>query len=58
MRIGPLRTGLAMNVAPLVAISGSWLILGRGLTPAQLAGGVLVIAGVIGAQSAARGPAR
>ena len=57
VRIGPLRTGLAMNLEPLVAISGSWLLLGQGLTPAQLAGGVLVLAGVIGAQTAAR-PAR
>lgn len=49
-RIGPLRTGLAMNLEPLVAIGGSWLLLGEGLAPAQLAGGALVIAGVIGAQ--------
>jgi drug/metabolite transporter (DMT)-like permease len=49
-RIGPLRTGLAMNLEPIVAIGGSWLLLGQGLAPAQLAGGALVIAGVIGAQ--------
>ncbi len=49
-RIGPLRTGLAMNLEPIVAIGGSWLLLGEGLAPAQLAGGALVIAGVIGAQ--------
>ena len=53
-RIGPLRTGLAMNLEPIVAIGGSWLLLGQGLAPAQLAGGVLVIAGVIGAQMARR----
>jgi drug/metabolite transporter (DMT)-like permease len=49
-RIGPLRTGLAMNLEPIVAIGGSWLLLGQGLAPAQLAGGALVIAGIIGAQ--------
>lgn len=53
-RIGPLRTGLVMNLEPVVAISGSWLLLGQGLTPAQLTGGVLVIAGVIGAQMSRR----
>ncbi len=53
-RIGPLRTGLAMNLEPVVAIGGSWLLLGQGLTPAQFAGGVLVIAGVIGAQMSKR----
>ena len=53
-RIGPLRTGLVMNLEPIVAIGGSWLLLGQGLAPAQLAGGALVIAGVIGAQMSKR----
>jgi len=53
-RIGPLRTGLAMNLEPIVAIGGSWLILGQGLTPTQLGGGALVIAGVLGAQMGKR----
>lgn len=53
-RIGPLRTGLAMNLEPIVAIGGSWLLLGQGLAPAQLAGGALVIAGIIGAQMSKR----
>lgn len=53
-RIGPLRTGLAMNIEPVVAIGGSWLLLGQGLTPVQLFGGALVIAGVIGAQMSRR----
>ena len=55
-RIGPLRTSLIMNVEPVVAISASWLILGQGLAPAQLLGGALVIAGVIGAQMGKRAP--
>jgi drug/metabolite transporter (DMT)-like permease len=53
-RIGPLRTGLAMNLEPVVAIGGSWLLLGQGLTLTQLFGGALVIAGVIGAQMSRR----
>lgn len=56
-RIGPLRTGLAMNLEPIVAIGGSWLLLGQGLTPTQLVGGALVIAGVIGAQMSRASPA-
>jgi O-acetylserine/cysteine efflux transporter len=46
--------GLAMNLEPIVAIGGSWLLLGQGLAPAQLAGGALVIAGIVGAQMAGR----
>lgn len=53
-RIGPLRTGLVMNLEPIVAIGGSWLLLGQGLAPAQLAGGALVIAGIVGAQMSRR----
>jgi drug/metabolite transporter (DMT)-like permease len=53
-RIGPLRTGLVMNLEPIVAIGGSWLLLGQGLAPAQLAGGALVIAGILGAQMSRR----
>jgi probable blue pigment (indigoidine) exporter len=53
-RIGPLRTGLVMNLEPIVAIGGSWLLLGQGLAPAQLAGSALVIAGVVGAQISKR----
>jgi drug/metabolite transporter (DMT)-like permease len=53
-RIGPLRTGLVMNLEPVVAIGGSWLLLGQGLAPAQLAGGALVITGIVGAQMSKR----
>lgn len=49
-RIGPSRTSMMMNLEPVVAISASWLLLGQGLTPTQLLGGVLVIAGVLGSQ--------
>ena len=54
VRIGPLRTGLVMNLEPIVAIGGSWLLLGQGLAPVQLAGGALVIAGIVGAQMSRR----
>lgn len=49
-RIGPLRTAVVMNLEPLIAIAGSWMVLGQGLTPMQLFGGVLVLGGVLGAQ--------
>ena len=49
-RIGPLRTGLVMNLEPIVAIGGSWLLLGQGLTLIQLLGGAMVLLGVLGAQ--------
>jgi len=49
-RIGPLRTALMMNLEPVLAIALSMLVLGQGLSLLQLGGGVLVIAGVIGAQ--------
>ena len=55
-RIGPLRTSLVMNVEPVIAVSASWLILGQGLTPAQILGAALVMAGVIGAQMGKRIP--
>lgn len=58
-RIGPLRTALMMNLEPVIAISLSMAVLGQGLGGLQFAGGVLVIAGVVGAQLAqAPRPAR
>jgi len=41
-------------VCVFYAIGGSWLLLGQGLAPAQLAGGTLVIAGIIAAQMSKR----
>jgi drug/metabolite transporter (DMT)-like permease len=55
-RIGPLRTALMMNLEPIIAVSLSIAVLGQGLSPPQCVGGMLVIAGVVGAQLAqARG---
>jgi drug/metabolite transporter (DMT)-like permease len=51
-RIGPLRTALMMNLEPVIAIALSMLVLGQGLSGLQFAGGILVIAGVAGAQLA------
>lgn len=53
-RIGPIRTAVMMNLEPVLAIALSTLVLKQGLTGLQYAGGVLVIAGVIGAQLARR----
>ena len=53
-RIGPIRTTVVMNLEPVLAILFSTLLLGQGLSGLQYAGGVLVLAGVIGAQLARR----
>ena len=53
-RIGPIRTTVVMNLEPVLAILFSTLLLGQGLSGPQYAGGVLVLAGVIGAQLARR----
>ena len=53
-RIGPIRTTVVMNLEPVLAILFSTLLLGQGLSGLQYAGGVLVMAGVIGAQLARR----
>lgn len=49
-RIGPIRTAVMMNLEPVIAIAASTVFLGQGLSGLQYAGGVLVIAGVLGAQ--------
>ncbi len=53
-RIGPIRTTVVMNLEPVLAILFSTLLLGQGLSGLQVAGGALVLAGVIGAQLARR----
>ncbi|MFN0163008.1 MAG: DMT family transporter [Burkholderiales bacterium] len=49
-RIGPARTATIMSLEPVIAIALSTVLLGQGLTLVQLAGGMLVIAGVTAAQ--------
>ena len=45
-------------LAPVVAMASSWALLGEAPGPAELAGAVLLVAGVLVAQGAQRSPAR
>jgi drug/metabolite transporter (DMT)-like permease len=45
-------TGIAMATEPVFASAFAWALLGERLTPVQLAGGLLTIAGVALAQAA------
>jgi drug/metabolite transporter (DMT)-like permease len=57
--ISAATAGIAATAEPVFAAGFAWLLLGQHLTPAQLAGGALVVAGVVLAQlAAARGGAR
>ena len=57
--ISAATAGIAATAEPVFAAGFAWLLLGQHLTPAQLAGGALVVAGVVLAQlAAARGDAR
>ncbi|MFL6190197.1 MAG: EamA family transporter [Actinomycetes bacterium] len=56
--ISAATAGIAATAEPVFAAGFAWLLLGQHLTPAQLAGGALVVAGVVLAQlAAARGHA-
>jgi drug/metabolite transporter (DMT)-like permease len=50
--ISATRAGIIAMLEPVVAIVVAWLWLDEALTPAQLAGGVVVLAGVVLAQTA------
>jgi len=57
--ISAATAGIAATSEPVFAAGFAWLLLGQHLTPAQLAGGALVVAGVVLAQlAAARSGAR
>ena len=45
-RIGALKTGMATNVQPVAAIALAWFLFGELLTPAQAAGGLLVLGSI------------
>jgi drug/metabolite transporter (DMT)-like permease len=45
-RIGAVRTGLVMNLEPILAIAFGYAVFGQSLTPVQLVGVALVLAGV------------
>jgi drug/metabolite transporter (DMT)-like permease len=57
--ISAATAGIAATAEPVFAAGFAWLLLGQHLSPAQLAGGALVVAGVVLAQlAAAHGGAR
>jgi drug/metabolite transporter (DMT)-like permease len=57
--ISAATAGIAATAEPVFAAGLAWLLLGQHLTPGQLAGGALVVAGVVLAQlAAARGASR
>jgi drug/metabolite transporter (DMT)-like permease len=57
--ISAATAGIAATAEPVFAAGFAWLLLGQHLNPAQLAGGALVVAGVVLAQlAAARSAAR
>ena len=45
-RAGPTRAGLLLYLEPLVGVAGAAALLGEGLSPATLAGGLLIMLGV------------
>lgn len=56
-RLGPARTGVIGMLEPIGAAATAWLVLGESMTPVQLLGGAVVLAGVATAESARRAPA-
>jgi drug/metabolite transporter (DMT)-like permease len=46
VRIGAVRTGLVMNLEPILALTFGYLVFGQALTPIQLVGVALVLLGV------------
>ena len=44
------RVGLASTAEPVIAAVAAWLLIGESLEPLQVAGGVIVIAGIVVAQ--------
>lgn len=49
-RIGALKAGMATNIQPVAAIAEAWFLFGELLSPAQAAGGVLVLLAVAAMQ--------
>jgi drug/metabolite transporter (DMT)-like permease len=57
-RVGAARAGLLGMVEPVAASATAWLVLGESMTPVQLVGGSVVIAGVVLAETSRRAPDR
>lgn len=55
-RIGPTRTGLIGTLEPVLAGAVAWAVLGQVLTPVQVLGGSIVLAGVVIAETARPAP--
>jgi drug/metabolite transporter (DMT)-like permease len=56
-RLGPVRSAVVLNLEPVAVAVIAWIALGETLTATQVAGGALVVAAVIFAQTAPRGGA-
>jgi drug/metabolite transporter (DMT)-like permease len=52
--LGPVRSSVVLNLEPVAVAVIAWIALGEALAPTQIAGGVLVVAAVIFAQTAPR----
>ncbi|GEK21977.1 EamA family transporter [Cellulomonas xylanilytica] len=55
-RVGAARAGLLGMVEPVAASATAWLVLGESMTPVQLVGGSVVVAGVVLAETSRRAP--
>lgn len=53
-RLGPARAALASTTEPVFTIGMSWVLLGERLSPLQLSGAMLVVAGIVLAERAER----
>jgi drug/metabolite transporter (DMT)-like permease len=54
-RVGNARTAIFSNLTPVVSVIVAWLFLGYTLAPLQLAGGVVVLAGLLLTRQGRRG---
>ena len=50
--IGATRAGLVGTLEPVVAAGVAWVVLGEGLSPVQIAGGAVVVGGIVLAETA------
>lgn len=56
VRLGAARTGIIGMIEPVAAAAAAWLVLSEAMTPVQLVGGAVVLAGVGLAETARRRP--
>lgn len=55
--IGPVRAGIVYYSLPVYAALAAWLLLGEHVSPAQIAGGLLIVGGIVTATLQRRGTA-